>query len=127
MNKGADIVSKALLGIEAKTIVVDGKPYFVKPPTIRQIAGVGMALAGMDSEITSLKDLFNVMHDTKGAAKALSYFVNGDESLTETFENATLGEVVNALESCMTLIGIQDFQKLSGLSRSVRHLIANPK
>lgn len=127
MNKGADIVSKALLGVEACTIVIKGKPYFVKPFTVKQIAGIGLSLSGFDNDGNTLSDLLKAMTDTEGAAKALSYAVAGDESKYEEFLQAPFGEVVEALEKCLSLINIQDFQRLSGLSRSVRLLIANPK
>lgn len=124
MNKniGADIVSKAILGKECKTVVVNGKPYFIKPPTIKKIAGAGLALSGCETG-----DITEAMKDAGKAAEALSWFIKGDDSLTETFKDATLSEVTNALSEAVAMLGIQDFLTLSDLSRSVRRLIANPK
>lgn len=119
---GVKIVSQALLNTECKTVLVGGKPYFIKPPTIRRIAGAGLALSGDDGA-----DILTAMKDSERAATALSWFVCGNDSLAETFKDASLSDVVNALESAMSLIDIRDFQKLSDLSRSVRHLIANLK
>ena len=125
MEKGADLVSKAILGIESRTILVGGKAYFIKPPTIRRIAGAALALKGFDGE--SFADILSMMQDIEGAAKALSWFLAGDESLTEELSNGTLTEVTEGLAAAISMLGIEDFQKLSGLSRSVRRLIANQK
>ena len=125
-NIGADLVAKALLNKESKTILVGGKPYFIKPPTIKQIAAVGLTLSGIGTGGT-LEEVLSMMTDATKAATALSIFVVGDDSLTKKFEGATLNEVVNGLSEALSLIGIEDFLKLSDLSRSVRRLIANPK
>ena len=125
MNRGADLVSAAILGKDSRTVVVGGRPYFLKPPTIRKIAGAGQALSGLEGE--SMGDILKAMQDTERAARALSWFITGDESLTEELKNGTLEEVVSALSVAVGMLGIEDFQKLSGLSRSVRRLIANPK
>ena len=127
MNKGADMVGAAILGKESKTIVINGKPYFLKPPTIRKIAGAGCALGDFASENGNFGDILKAMKDTEGAAKALSWFIKGDESLAEELKDGTLEEVVNGLSVAISMLGIEDFQKLSDLSRSVRRLIANPK
>lgn len=125
MKNAAELVSKAILGTEAKTVVVKGEPYFVKPPTIRKIAGVGAVLSSMEGR--TLGDVLSAMRDTEKAAEALSWMIEGNDSMKEVFMDAPFGEVVNALAECMTLIGIEDFQKLSDLSKSVLRLIANQK
>ena len=127
MEKGADLVAKALLGMESRTIVVAGVPYFVKPFTVKQIAGIGLSLSGTDVACHSVKEMLEMMMNADGAAKALSYAVKGDKSLYETFLQAPFSQVIQALEDCFSLMGIRDFQKLSDLSRSVRSLIANQK
>lgn len=126
-NKGADLVAAALLGKESQTIVVNGKPYFIKPPTIKKIAGAGLALSDYGSESGTFGDVLKAMQDTKKAACALSWFIKGDDSLTNELMEGTLEQVVNGLSVAVGMLGIEDFQKLSDLSRSVRRLIANPK
>ena len=126
-NKGADLVSAAIVGKESKTIIVAGKPYFLKPPTIKKIAGAGYALGEYGSETGTFGDILKAMQDTENAARALSWFVAGDESLTETFKEGTLEEIINGIAEAVKMLSIQDFQRLSDLSRSVRRLIANPK
>ena len=124
-ESGADIVSKAILGFESKTIVVNGKPYFIKPPTIKRIAGAALSLSKLEGE--SFADMLSIMKDIDGAAKALSWFVVGNESLADEFSDGTLKEVIDGLAVAISMLSIEDFQKLSGLSRSVRRLIANQK
>ena len=121
------MVGAAILGSESKTIVVNGKPYFIKPPTIRKIAGAGCALGEFASENGNFGDVLKAMKDTEGAAKALSWFIAGDESLAGELMKGTLHEVVNGLSVAIEMLDIRDFQMLSDLSRSVRRLIANPK
>ena len=121
------MVGAAILGKEMKTVVVNGKPYFLKPPTIRKIAGAGYALGEFGVSGDSLGDILKAMQDTEKAAKALSWFIKGDESLTEELKDGTLDEVTNALTEAVSMLSIEDFRKLSDLSRSVRRLIANPK
>lgn len=127
-NKGADLVGAAILGTDSKTVIVNGKPYFIKPPTIRKIAGAGMALGGLDTSGSgTFADFLNMMCDTESAAKALSWFIKGDETLTEELKDGKLSEIVNGISAAVSMLDIEDFQKLSALSRSVRRLIANPK
>lgn len=108
-------------------MVINGKPYFLKPPTIKKIAGAGYALGEFGAENGNFGDILKAMQDTEKAARALSWFIKGDESLTKELKDGTLEEVTNALAVAVSMLGIEDFQKLSGLSRSVRRLIANPK
>ena len=125
MKKGADLVADAILNIEAKTIVVGGKPYFVKPPTIRKIAGLGRALSDYEGE--TLKSIIGCLENADKAAEGLSWLLVGNDSLKEEVLDAPLSEVVNGIAVGMELVGIEDFQKLSALSSSVRRLIANQK
>ena len=124
-NKGADLVGQAILGKESRTVLIGGRAYFIKPPTIRKIAGAGTALGDITAD--SFGDVMRMMKDLPKAAAALSWFINGDESLRDELMNGTLDEVVEGLVTAVSMLGIEDFQKLSGLSRSVRRLIANPK
>lgn len=127
-NVGADLVGAAILGTESRTVVVNGKPYFIKPPTVRKIAGAGTALSGLDDEGSgTFADFLKIMRDTDKAAEALSWFIKGDGSLSDELKDGTLSELVNGISVAVSMLGIEDFQKLSGLSRSVRRLIANPK
>lgn len=126
-NIGADLVSKAILGKESKTIVVNGKPYFLKPPTIKKIAGAGYALGDFGVSGGTFGDVLKAMQDTEKAAEALSWFIKGDDSLKKELMDGTLEEITKGISEAVEMLGIRDFQRLSDLSRSVRRLIANPK
>ena len=124
---GADLVGAAILGKESKTVIINGRPYFLKPPTIRKIAGAGVALGDFGADGGNLGDILKAMRDTEKAARALSWLINGDDSLTEELKDGTLDQITNGIAEAVKMIGIEDFQRLSDLSRSVRRLIANPK
>ena len=129
-NKGAELVSAAILGTECKTILIGGEAFFLKPPTIKKIAGAGAALADYAQEEGNFGDILKAMTDATKAAKALSWFIKGkeDEKLVDWLcEHGTLTEVVNGLAEAVKMLGIEDFQRLSDISLSVQRLIANPK
>lgn len=121
----AKLVSDALLGYDTKYIVINDKPYAIKAPTIRVIAGATRHLVMMEKEVDG-KTVPDVVKITE-AACALSWFVVGDESLSEEFKNAKLSEVTYGIETAVRLIDTQDFMKLSTLSKSLQKLIAKAK
>ena len=124
-RNGVDLVADAILNTESRTIVVNGEPYFVKPPTIRKIAGLGRALSGCEGD--SIQSILDTLTNTEKAAEGLSFLLAGDKSLYETFLDAPPSEVINGIAVGLSMVGIEDFQKLSALSKSVRKLIANQK
>ena len=125
MGRGADLVADAILNTEARTVVVGGKPYFIKPPTIRKIAGLGRVLSGCDGE--TMKSIVDCLQNSEKAAEGLSWLLKGDDSMKETFLDAPLSEVIDGIAAGLEMVGIEDFQKLSALSKSVQKLIANQK
>lgn len=126
MSKGAKIVDSAILGMDLRSVVVSGKAYMIQPPTIARIAGAGYYLSGFD-EVKDVKDIFNSLKDIGNAAKALSWFINGDESLSEELSKGTLEEVILALETAYSLISVENFSRLSVLTRNVSSLTARPR
>lgn len=121
---GVKLVSSAILGIDQESVFVNGKVYQIYPPTIRRFVG---AVASMkESNGESIKDLILNM-DMEGACKALSWFIQGDESLAESFKDAKVSEVQEGLLTAFSLIDPQNFIKLSALQRNVRSLIAKPR
>lgn len=117
MDNGAKLVSSAILGLDWKNVLVGGRVYTISPPTIKRIAGAGLWLSVDDH---AFKDIGNV-------TKALSWFIQGDESLAEELSDGTMEEVVAALEVAVSMIGTQNFSKLSTLAKSVQRLIATPR
>lgn len=126
MSKGAKLINSAILGMDYRNVVVNGKAYVIMPPTIAKIAGVGLYLSGFD-DIKDIKDIFNSLKDIGKAAKALSWFINGNEDLTEELSKGTLEEVIIALETAYSLISVENFSRLSTLTRNVSSLTARPK
>lgn len=65
--------------------------------------------------------------DMEGACKALSWLIQGDEGLYETFLDCPASEIAEAVSKGLSLIDPQNFIKLSALQKNVRSLIAKPK
>lgn len=126
MNKGAKLVSEALLGRDFVTVVVDGKAYTVHPPTIKRISGAASHLSCMGDEKT-FADIVKSLSNLDEATKSLSWFIKGDESLNEELSNGTFDEVVQALELCFSMVSVECFTKLSVLAKNVAELTAKPK
>ena len=124
-NNAARLVSSAILGLDGETVIIADKAYFIKPPTIRKIAGAANALSGFGGKDVS--ETLGLMKDIGKACEALSWFITGDDSLSVELSQGTLDEVVRGLETAVGLLSIRDFQMLSTLSRSVQRLAANPR
>lgn len=126
MNKGAKMIAGAMSGKDYATVLVAGKAYTIMPPTIRKIAGAASHLSCMGDEKT-FGDVIRSMSDLNEAAKALSWFIEGNESLWERLSDGTLEEVASALEKCLSLVSVEGFTKLSASAKSVAWLTAKPK
>lgn len=128
MQEASRLVSSAILGLDIRTVVISGVPYVIHPPTIQRIAAAAYylsSLAGNDAK--TMSDVFHAISQVEEAAHALSHLVVGDDSLFETFSNAELDEVVEALSEAVSLISVENFTRLLALSKSVARLTAKPK
>lgn len=123
MENASKIVSSAILGMDMGTCVINNKPYFIQPPTIRRLAGAGYYLSDGGE---SIKDMLFMMSSDK-LAKALSWMVQGNESLADEFMNAPIEEVIEGLETAYSLIKTENFIRLSVLTKSIERLIAKQK
>lgn len=127
MEKNATkIVAGAIIGLDFKVIVVNGKAYAIHPPTIAKIAGAASYLSDIEGGET-LQDILMSLTSIESATKALSWLIAGNESLSEELAQGTLEEVVSALEQGLMLISAENFIKLSLLARSVQKVIAKLK
>lgn len=127
MEKNATkIVAGAIVGLDFKVVVVNGKAYAIHPPTIAKIAGAASYLSDIEGGET-LQDILMSLTSIESATKALSWLIAGNESLSEELAQGTLEEVVSALEQGLMLISAENFIKLSLLARSVRKVIAKLK
>jgi hypothetical protein len=120
------LISGAIVGLDFKTILVNGKAYAVLPPTIAKIAGATYYLSDL-SEADTLNEVLKTLSEIEKGAKALSWLVKGDESLSDEFIQAPFEDVVNGLEIALSLISAESFIKLSTLARSVRSLTAKQR
>ena len=125
-KKASKLVSAAILGLDGETILVNGKAYYVPPPTIRRIAQASYYLSDME-EANTMRELFSSMGDIKCACSALSCLVKGDESLAEELMEGTTEEITEGLEVAYGLASVENFYKLSALARNVANLTAKQK
>lgn len=126
MKEGAKLISEAIIGLKHKVVIVGGKRYVITPPTIKRIAGASYHLSDLpDGE--NIKDVLMNINNSEKLAKALSWFINGDETLTDDLVNGTYDEVVDALSVAYSMIGIKDFTIAVSIQRNVAELTAQPK
>lgn len=122
-NKGARLVTSALLGLDGESAIVGGKCYYIKPPTIKKIVACAHYLGEFGNE-DSIGDYIRKLPNLADVCKGLSYLIKGDDSLVEQLQEGTLDEIIQAVETGIGLIGTRNFLKLSVLSRNVSGLIA---
>lgn len=122
---GSKIVSSAILGMDVGAIVVNNKPYYIKPPTIRKLSGAGYYLSDVANGNTIREVLFSLTNDK--AAHALSWLINGNDDLYEELRDGTLEEITDGIEVAFDLIRTGNFMRLSVLTRSIANLIARPR
>lgn len=120
------IVSRAVLNMDFKTVVVNGKVYTIMPPTIHKIAGAGYYLSSL-AKCDGLSDIMTALKDMKDAARALSFLIKGDDSLSDELAQGTLEEIAAGIKDGFEMISVQNFMTLSTLARNVGELIAKPK
>ena len=126
MSKASKLVADAILGEDAVTIIVDGKVYYVSPPTIIKLVKAAKYLDSFE-EGKSLAEVLGMLKNLDDACKALSVFIQGDESISDELSKGTIGEVVYGLQAAYSLISIKDFQTLSILAKSAARMIAKPR
>lgn len=128
MDKAAKIVADSIICMDIESVIVGGKAYNIKPPTIYKIAGATSCLSQLDfKEGATVKDIFLSMKDSGQYVKALSWFIKGDESLSGELGKGTYEEVINALEKAYEMISPKVFLRAVNLARNVSRLTAKQK
>lgn len=125
-QNAAKIVSSAILGMDFKVVIVNGKSYIVTPPTIKKIAGAGYWLSDV-KDGKDMRELLASINNVEPLAHALSWFIQGDDSLFEELSNGTLDEVIDGLESAYSLLSTKNFLRLSVLAKNVASLTAKQR
>ena len=126
MSKASKLVADAILGEDTVTIIVNGKAYYVLPPTVIKLVNAAKYLDSFE-EGKTLAEVLGMLKNLNDACKALSVFIQGDESISDELSKGTLEEVVNGLQTAYSLISIKDFQTLSILAKSAARMIAKPR
>lgn len=126
MSKASKLVADAILGEDSVTTMVNGKTYCISPPTIIKLVKAAKYLDRFE-EGKSPGEILWMMKDLGDACKALSVFIQGDESVSDELSKGKLEDVVNGLQKAYSLISIKDFQKLSILAKSAARMIAKPR
>lgn len=126
MSKASKLVADAILGEDSVTIMVNGKTYCISPPTIIKLVKAAKYLNSFE-EGKTLAEVLGMLKNLYDACKALSIFIQGDESISDELSKGTLEEVVNGLQTAYSLISIKDFQTLSILAKSAARMIAKPR
>lgn len=119
-------VTEAIIGTP-KSIIVNGRLYPIKPPTIHTIAVAANYLDPIPSDISSFADIVSMMKEMGRVSEALSVFICGDTSLADELSKGEMQEVVEGLAEAIGMISPQNFSMLSGLIKNVAQLIAKPK
>ena len=127
-NNESRLVSGAIIGEDYVVVYVNGKAYPIPPPTIKRLAGAISCLSELDlGDTGTLKDIFLASKDSEAYAMALSWFINGNASLSDKLSNGTLEEVVDALEKAFGLVDVTPFLKAASLTRNASLLAATPR
>ena len=125
-QNAAKIASGAILGMDFKVVIVNGKSYIVTPPTIKRIAGAAYWLSDVKDGKT-IRELLASINNVEPLAHALSWFIQGDDILAEELSQGTLDEVIDGLDAAYSLVSIDSFLKLSSLARNVADLTAKQR
>lgn len=125
-QNAAKIVSSAILGMDFKVVIVNGKSYIVTPPTIKKIAGAAYWLSDV-KDGKNIKELLVSINNVEPLAHALSWFIQGNDSLFEELSNGTLDEVIDGLESAYSLLSTKNFLRLPVLAKNVASLTAKQR
>lgn len=123
---GANLVASAIIGNDFKTIIVNNKAYVIKAPTIHIIAGAMCHLSDV-GEGETIQDIVKTLANLESATKALSWFIQGDDALSEELSKGSFDELVNGIDTAISFISAENFIKLSVLVKNVQKLIAKPK
>ena len=105
---------------------MNGKAYYVSPPTIIKLVKAAKYLDSFE-EGKTLAEVLGMLKNLDDTCKALSVFIQGDESISDELSKGTLEEIVYGLQTAYSLISIKDFQTLSILAKSAARMIAKPR
>ena len=127
MNKAAKAIADAVLGEDVKVIVLGGKAYMMRSPTIATMCQAIQYLSLVDKTDTGKEDLERVREDMVNMLKGVSVFLFGTPDRYEEIAGASIKELREALESVIRLISAEDFFVCAALAESVARMAATPR
>ena len=84
MSKASKLISEAIIGGDYSIVYVNNKAYPIQPPTIKKLAGAISCISDIDfGDEGTIKDMLLAAKNFEAYAKALSWLVKGDLSLSE--------------------------------------------
>lgn len=108
-----------------KVFSIGGRAYNVPAPTIKNVSLATQAMGEVPEGCKDLTELFNGM-EKKALCKALSYLIQGDESLSEELSFGTREELSTALESVYADV-LKSLKRVTALASGVCALTVKPK
>lgn len=125
MENGAKYITAAIVGGLFETVIVDGKPYTIYPPTIYRIAGAISCISGITTcEGDTFRDMFQPMKEFSAYAQALSWFIRGNDSLSDDLSRGTCEEVLSALDKAFSMLSPKVFSKAAVLTKNASEMAA---
>ena len=124
----AKVISDSIVGKDFQTVIINNDPYTIYPPTIHRIAGAISCLSSVNvGDCKSFDDVFSFFKDINMQARALSWMINDDESLSDKLNKGTFGDVSKALSVAFSLVSTEVFLQAVNLTRNAIQLAAKEK
>lgn len=138
MNEASKLVSESLLGEDFLNIILNGKVYPVKAPSIKILcrAVKYWSAIGIEVENQTTTSLMHLMPLQKEAIlKGLSMVIVGDcrfhsikaKSVYRELERCTWTEILSATSGILETIGVESFFHCASLLGNATKMIAKPK
>lgn len=126
------MVSEAILGEDVKFVSIGGEVYTLRPPSIRTIlkAITHLCKVRLESDkYTKAGILAEYKRNTKHIAYGLAVLINPKKpkKLAKKFMNGTYGELLEAFNKVITMMGGDDFFALAQLAKNLQKMAARPK
>lgn len=136
-NKAALLVSALIAGTRCKRVVIAGKPYAIKSPTLKILCRtIGeFALCGV-SEDMKIGELFNCTPDmVRHLVKGLAYAIVGDvedyevraDKLADDLQRGLPEEIASAVDALMEMSSLNEVFRLAASATKYAEAAAQTK
>ncbi|WP_308547737.1 hypothetical protein [uncultured Parabacteroides sp.] len=137
MNEAVKNISELLFGNYGKTIIIGGKVYVIKAPTIKVIVRSTQYLSKVDiKDNATVQELMKIVSEhSEDIIKGLSCLVAGDtydykqkvERISKEMLSGTHAELLQAYFIAFELIVGRDFFAVCQLAMELANLTVKPK